>query len=333
MQKIYFFYRMIFTMAFVFIFLVLSSAFAQNLPQREFPKTDFTKTSISFDEILSGGPPRDGIPAIDRPEFVSVSDSGLELGQDEPLLSIKIGDFARAYPLRVLIWHEIVNDTIDGTPIAVTFCPLCNSAIIFERALGGRVLDFGTTGRLRNSDLLMYDRQTESWWQQVTGEAVIGELTGKKLKVIPARLESWRSFRKNNPNGMVLVPNDDSLRRYGQNPYSNYDESKTPFLYRDNLPVGIPALERVVSLEDREKAWSFSYLMKKKKVELDKNIVLTWEKGQNSALNAREITEGKDVGTVRAMQKIKGEWHDIPYFVEFAFAFHAFFPESPIVKP
>jgi hypothetical protein len=318
---------------FIFLFVLLYnfSALAQTHPTREFPKTDFDTSSIPFSEVFSGGVSRDAIPAIDNPRFVHHSDGDLDLGEEEPVLSLRVGGEARAYPLRILIWHEIVNDTLGGKKIAVTFCPLCNSAIIFDRSAGGKVLDFGTTGRLRNSDLLMYDRQTESWWQQVTGTALIGSLTGTKLKVIPSRLEAWKAFKKRNPEGAVLVPSNPNARPYGRNPYAEYDGSPRPFLYSGELPKNVPALERVLSLEDRKKAWSFSLLRKKKTIKLNDDIMIIWEKGQNSALDDSSIREGKDVGTAYAVKKIGGEWVDIPYFVEFAFAFHAFFPESPIL--
>lgn len=144
---------------------------------REGWKTDFSKSSVPFEEIISGGPPRDGIPSIDDPQFVKASDV-TDIDAREPVIQFGLGDDIRAYPLRALTWHEIANDTVDGTPVAVTYCPLCNAAIVFDRRVQGSVLEFGTTGKLRNSDLVMYDRQTESWWQQFTGDAIVGELTG-----------------------------------------------------------------------------------------------------------------------------------------------------------
>src|SRR6516225_9581281 len=134
----------------------------------EWPRTDFSKHSVPFAGIKSGGPPKDGIPAIDAPRFERLADgkatgSSAALGDTEPVIAVSIGEDARAYPLRVLIWHEIANDAVGGTPVVVTYCPLCNAALAFERVVDGRVLDFGTTGKLRNSDLVMYDRQTESW--------------------------------------------------------------------------------------------------------------------------------------------------------------------------
>ena len=127
----------------------------------EWPNTDFDQASISFEEIKDGGPPKDGIPPIDEPVFARVVE--VDLPDIEPVIGVIIDDVARAYPIRLLIWHEIVNDWIDNLPVAVTFCPLCNTGIVFDRRIAGDVLDFGTTGKLRNSDLVMYDRQTERW--------------------------------------------------------------------------------------------------------------------------------------------------------------------------
>ena len=122
-----------------------------------------------------------------------------------------------------------------GTPVTITYCPLCNSAIVFDRRVPPHVLDFGTTGKLRNSDLVMYDRQTESWWQQFTGEAIVGTLAGAELKLVPARLESFAQFKTRHPAGKVLIPNDPGLRDYGRNPYVGYDMAAAPFLYRGGL--------------------------------------------------------------------------------------------------
>ena len=143
---------------------------------------------------------------------------------------------ARAYPLRILLLHEIVNDVVGGRPVTITYCPLCNTAIVFDRELGGTIYDFGTTGKLRNSDLVMYDRQTETWWQQFTGEAIAGGLAGQKLRILPSRLQSITLFRSRFPNGEVLLPAYSNANAY-QNPYQGYDRSRTPFLYSGRLPA------------------------------------------------------------------------------------------------
>ena len=137
-------------------------------------KTNFCKHSVPFREIIMGGPPRDGIAPIDDPKFLDVADSPDYMKDDEPVISLEISGEAKAYPLGILIMHEIVNDGLGGVPVSVTYCPLCNTAIVFDRRVNGQVLDFGTSGFLRKSDLIMWDRQTESWWQQITGEAIVG---------------------------------------------------------------------------------------------------------------------------------------------------------------
>ena len=152
--------------------------------------TDFRKHIVPYVAILSGGPPKDGIPAIDHPAFIGVRAANSWLAPTEPVIALQIGRDARAYPVRVLVWHEIVNDTVGGVPVAVTYCPLCNTAIAFERRVHGRVLDFGTTGRLHYSNLVMYDRQTESWWQQATGQSIAGAFTGTQLTYRSAPLMS-----------------------------------------------------------------------------------------------------------------------------------------------
>jgi hypothetical protein len=145
-------------------------------------RTDFARHSVPLTSILPGGPPPDGIPPIDHPRYVSIAQAARFLAPSEPVIAVQLGGQARAYPLQILIWHEIVNDTLGGVPIAVTYCPLCNSAIVFDRWVVGRTLTFGTTGNLRDSDLVMWDRQTQSWWQQFSGQAMVGTLTGTQLK-------------------------------------------------------------------------------------------------------------------------------------------------------
>ena len=295
----------------------------------EWPNTDFSKASIPLDEILSGGPSRDGIPPIDDPQFLPVTEA-TSLADSEPVIGVVIGGEAKAYPLRILIWHEIANDIIAGVPVTVTFCPLCNAAMVFDRRVGDLVLDFGTTGMLRNSDLVMYDRQTESWWQQFLGEAIVGELTGTELKVLPSRLESWANFRKRAPGGLVLVPNSPNMRAYGRNPYAGYDSSARPFLYGGQMPPGVAPLSRVVSLGDRAQAWSLELVKRKGEIMLEDGIVIGWSPGQNSALGAATIAEGVDVGNILVRRKTEDGWEDVAYFVDFAFAFHAFHPDAPI---
>ena len=229
-------------------------------------ETDFSKHSVPYTEILSGGPGRDGIPPIDKPKFADVADPPEYMKGDEPVVSLEINGEARAYPLAILIWHEIVNDEVGGVPVTVTYCPLCNTAIVFDRRLHGRVLDFGTTGNLRMSDLIMWDRQTQSWWQQITGEAIVGELTGSRLTFIPAPLVSWDEFRQAYPDGEVLSRDTGYFRRYDGPPYLGYDDlfGRPYLLYTGDFDARVLPMERVVGLSvgDQDVAYPFLLLQR-----------------------------------------------------------------------
>lgn len=299
--------------------------FCLSAARNEF-STDFETTSIDLGEVMSGGPPKDGIPAVDNPVFAALSDV-TDIAPTEPVVGLTVNGEWKAYPLRILMYHEITNDWIGNVPVSVTFCPLCNAVVVFDRRVGDQVLDFGTTGRLRNSDLLMYDRQTETWWQQFLGEAIIGELTGTVLDILPSRLESFAEFQARAPEGaQVQVPEFPNMRNYGSNPYDGYDTLAFPFLYNGEVPDGIAPLDRVVSLKDKSEAWSLALLRERKELVAGDGTVLRWSPGQNSALDTYQIAEGRDVGTVTAQR----DGEDVPYFVDFAFAFHAFRPDSPI---
>ncbi|MBL4758329.1 MAG: DUF3179 domain-containing protein [Rhizobiales bacterium] len=297
-------------------------------------ETDFSRSSIDFSEILSGGPPKDGIPAIDDPQFVSAQ-SVTDLEPEEPVITLKIGDDARAYPLGILIWHEIVNDIVGGQPVTITYCPLCNSAMVFDRRVSGRVLDFGTTGKLRNSDLVMYDRQTQSWWQQFTGEAIVGTLTGVKLETIPVRLESFERFLQANPGGRVLVPNNPQMRRYGQNPYQGYDNQSRPngYFFQGELPDYINPMARVVAIKHNGQEMAVALEMVRRDGSVNfGDVTIRWIEGQNSALDASDISEGRDVGNIIVQVTGPDGPVDIVYDVTFAFVFHAFHPEYRILQ-
>jgi Protein of unknown function (DUF3179) len=213
-------------------------------------KTDFARRTVPLSEFERGGPGKDGIPAIDKPRSVSVDDVGF-LEPKEPVIEVVLNGEARAYPIQILVWHEIVNDSVGGMPLAVTFCPLCNTAIAFDRRVGGTTLDFGTTGHLRGSDLVMYDPQTESWWQQFGGRALVGALTGARLEQVPARVVAWREFERAHPDGMVLSRETGHSRRYRENPYTGYDDVDSPpfFATKNSDDKRLPPKERVVFIE------------------------------------------------------------------------------------
>lgn len=291
--------------------------------KNEWPETNFERTSVeNWVEILSGGPPKDGIPALDGPQFVSISKNH-GIGDREPVITVAIdGAHARAYPIRYLMWHEIVNDTAAGIPIAVTFCPLCNAGITFDRRIQGRVLSFGVSGKLRNSDMVMYDRESQSWWQQATGEGIVGDMTGVQLRSVPTWMESWSEFKSAHPTGQVMA--EPAFNRpYGGNPYVGYDSSPQPFLYSGEAPPhGIPALSRVVRVD--QFAWPLARLAEAGEVR-ENGFVLTWATGQASALDTDRIDQGRDVGSIR-VRDLKG--HDVAHDVMFAFAYHAFWPDG-----
>ena len=296
-------------------------------------KTDFTQYSVNLSEIKSGGPPKDGIPSIDNPEFEAIQEySGLD--PMEPVIGLEINGDARAYPLSVLMWHEIANDVVGGKAVAVTFCPLCNAAIVFDATIDGKQHDFGTTGRLRNSDLIMYDRQTESWWQQFSGEGIIGSYTGQKLRILPSRLESLENFKKRFPDGKVLVPNNPQFRAYGRNPYEGYDQLKRPWLYNGTLPEGIPAMARVVLVRrdtDKPIILSLARLRESGLQEIE-GYRFEWSPGQATALGNRVISKGRDVGNVIVNQVTNGTTTEVAYDVTFAFVAHAFHPDAEIIR-
>ena len=272
--------------------------------------TDFSRHTVDYAEILSGGPPKDGIPSVGDPRFVSVEEAGSWLEAQEPVIFLRLGDDARAYPLQILVWHEIVNDVVDGRPVLVTFCPLCNTAIAFERTVDGRVLDFGTTGRLRYSNLIMYDHQTETWWQQANGEAIAGELTGTRLGFLPAAIISWEDFQEAYPAGKVLSTETGTFRAYGQNPYVGYDDvSNTPFLYRGpETPGQLRPMTRVLAIERNGDVVAFSYgTLEQLRVVNEsvggEEVVVLWESGTSSALDSSGIAFGRDVGSANAFSR------------------------------
>ena len=272
-------------------------------------ETDFSKRSVPYNEIFSGGVPRDGIPPIDDPKFVSVEDADKWLEEKEPVIALEIDGDARAYPLQILTWHEIVNDTVAGVPVTATFCPLCNSAIVFDRRLDGVVYDFGVSGNLRNSDLIMWDRQTQSWWQQLTGEAIVGQLTGAQLAILPATIVAWQDFKGTYPRGQVLSRDTGHRRNYGSNPYVGYDEvGQSPFLFFGEPDDRLLATERVaaVTVGGDAAAFPFTFLEEERVVNYPlggEELAVFFKPGARSALDQHSIAESREVGATGIFQR------------------------------
>lgn len=270
-------------------------------------KTDFTRRTIAWEDVISGGPPKDGIPAIDEPTFEPVSAAAEWLSDRDPVIVFAEADDVRAYPLAILIWHEIVNDAVGGRPVAVTFCPLCNASIVFDREFSGQVLDFGTTGKLRNSDLIMYDRQTETWWQQFTGQGIVGQFAGEQLDFLTSQVISFADFSAEFPDGQVLARPGIS-RSYGANPYSGYDSTSRPFLFSGEVDARLATTERVagVVLPGFVKAYPFSVAAQAGVINDEAGglpLVILHKAGTASALDANAISEGRDVGSVAVFDR------------------------------
>ncbi len=187
--------------------------------------TDTSKASIPLDRILSGGPSKDGIPSINDPKFTSIADASSSISDDTFGLLLTVGETTRFYPFNILVWHEIVNDVVEGRPLAVTFCPLCGSAIAYDATLDGEPEIFGVSGKLFESNLLMYDKKTESLWSQSRGEAVVGERLGTKLEIYPAQMLSFADVKNTYPEAEILSDKTGHIRDYRGNPYGNYNEN------------------------------------------------------------------------------------------------------------
>jgi hypothetical protein len=276
-------------------------------------------TMVELDRILHGGPPPDGIPPIDDPVYESIEDASDWLEPNSPEMVVDVDDDVRAYPLAILTWHEIVNDEVGGVPLVITYCPLCNSALVFERTIDGpdgeEVLDFGTSGRLYRSNLVMYDRQHHNLWTQFEGEGIVGErFLGERLTRVPAWLFGFQELVDLHPDAQVLSRDTGYNRNYGTNPYTGYDqEDRTPFLFDGDLDERHPPMTRFVGLADDAAATAvlLELLEEERAVEVElggDTLVVLWAPGQSSALDTAAIDAGRDVGQTAAfIAEIDGE--------------------------
>ncbi len=278
----------------------------QSTPNEDVPSAlrdpnhpDHPEPLVEVSEIQGVVPP-DSIPALSDPAF----EPGAEvdwLAAVEPVLAMEINGDARAYPLRIMTWHELVNGTVGGVPVTVSYCPLCNSAVAYDRRVGERILDCGTSGALLNSSLVMYDRQTESLWSHYTGQAVVGHLAGAELDLIPVQAVSFERFLSTYPQGQVLSLDTGHSRRYGQNPYEFYDSNSRPFLFGGPFDDRLDPIARVVALRDGGEGAVIPYdvLAERRVVPFafaGRELVALYEPGTASALDSPVIAEGRDVG-------------------------------------
>lgn len=292
--------------------------------ERKIFVTDGVKHSVPLDEIISGGPPKDGIPPIDDPKFVSVKEAEEFIKVSEPGVAFTRGNTHRFYPYQILVWHEIVNDTVEGERILVTYCPLCLTGFVFDPLVKGERVEFGTSGKLWKSNLVMYDRKTESLWSQILGEAIVGEMTGAKLNILesdPVRFGEWK---KKFPEGQVLSRDTGAVRFYGSNPYGDYF---APLDFAINLAKArdtrLPPEAFVfgVVINDRPKA----YL-----VEAVKKRVEVIDEFQGIQILLRHE---KDLDVVRTYKRLPdGRLERINPFSAFWFSWSAAHPNSELYK-
>ena len=282
-----------------------------DVSMREWRTTNFRRYVGNPLDIKPGGPGKDGILPIYQPKFVSIADAETWdwMTPTHPVAVLALKGEARAYPLGILTMHEVVNDIVGGEPVLVTYCPLCYTSIGFKRTVDGKPLVFGTTGNLKNSNLLMWDDQTESWWQQATGEAIIGDMAGKRLEFLPVFTTSLAEFKEVYPSGKVLSRDSVSFEYrayYGLTPYIGYDAPNNhPFLYQGRVDQRLSPMERLMVVERGQAvmAFPFTYLAQQRVAQTTiegQPVVVFWEKGTLSALDKQEIEQSKDVGSAGA---------------------------------
>lgn len=285
--------------------------------------TDGVRHSVPLEEIISGGPPKDGIPSIDDPKFVFVEEAGKFLGDNEPGVAFSRGDTHRFYPYQILVWHEIVNDIVGGERILVTYCPLCLTGYVFDPVVKGERVEFGTSGKLWKSNLVMYDRKTESLWPQVLGEAVVGEVTGERLPVLPSDQMRYGDWKRKFPNGQILSRDTGAVRFYGSNPYGDYFK---PVDFALNLAgrkdARLPPEAFVFGIVSSGKSKAYYTEAVKNKGEIKdefggKKIVLRYE---------------KDLDVVRVYNIVNGEEERINPFSAFWFSWVSAHPETELLK-
>jgi len=266
---------------------------------------DTTKKIIKLDE-LTALLKKNAISPVNDPVFITNSAAKKTLFQGQPVIAVEISGQSKCYPLNVLSYHEIVNDTLGGMQITVAYCPLCNTASVFNRELKFNnkkyTLKFGTSGMLRMSNLVMWDEQTETWWQHITGEGIVGELAGTKLEALPAKIFSLGNYVKYFPDGVTLMPNDGP--NYEKNNYVKYDspDNTIPFLFSGKIDNRLLAMEYVIGVEkgDKQKVFPLSALRQAGVINSnigEENIVLFYTPDMVSNLDTKDIKQGRKIGS------------------------------------
>ncbi len=281
-------------------------------------ETEFRRWTVDPDEIVSGGPGRNGIPPIYQPHFIPILEAAtLEwMTGDHPVAVVEVNNDARAYPLGILTFHEVVNDIVGGQPVLVTYCPLCYTTLAFNRTVDGVELNFGTTGNVRTSNLIMWDDHTESWWQQADGQAIVGDAAGQRMEYIPAYTTSFREFARSYPEGRVLSPasgDPEFWPVYGGSQYFGYDAPNNPPSYFfGQVDERLSPKERILGVEigDEVVAFPFARLRQVQVVNTEiggEPVVIFWKPGTRSALDEESIAESHDPGSAAAFSRRHGD--------------------------
>lgn len=282
---------------------------------------DLSGSLIPQKEILHGGPPRDGIPSIDEPKFVNAKSAAF-LKDNDRILGIHYNGEARAYPIRILNWHEIVNDEINGKPFAVTYCPLCGTGMVFASIVNAQKLTFGVSGLLYNSDVLLYDRETESLWSQILSKGVSGDMKDQALTSIPASHTRWSDWKTKYPDTKVLSTDTGFKRNYSRSPYGDYDENDSIYFPLSSNSRRYHPKERVIGLQigDKFKAYPFKELGKLNETKLVETF------------NGKKITVNFDIEN-RDGSVLDSKGDPLPTVNGFWFAWYAFHPDTEIFQP
>jgi hypothetical protein len=278
---------------------------------------DLSRHNIPTEEIFSGGPPKDGIPAILEPRFVEASRATF-LKPGDAVIGIAAAGLAKAYPLRILNWHEVVNDDIGGTPIAVTYCPLTASAVVFDRHVLGKTLSFGVSGKLYQSNVLFYDHQTESLWSQLKEEAVAGASTGTVLQALPSVMTSWAGWRASHPGTLVLSPDTGYRRDYDRDPYVSYRASPELMFPVTPADPRLPLKEKVFGLRRGVAAKAYALAALAKTLRVD------------DQLGGEHIHIEYDAEAGRVSAATADDHKPLPGIVAYWFAWSAFHPDTGV---
>ena len=301
---------------FIALTLFLTSAFA--VTKNGFVLDD---ALIPDAQILQGGPPRDGIPAIHDPQFINAEQAHY-LKDDDRILGLEIAGQRKAYPIRILNWHEVVNDKSDGINFSVTYCPLCGTGVAFKGTEKSAGIQFGVSGLLYNSDVLLYDISTESLWSQILGKAISGERMGEELVKLPLQHTTWKAWRSEHPTSLVLSDNTGFSRDYARDPYDGYASSTTIYFpISEKVPENYHPKELIIGLElaGEFMAFPFVELNKHDKTSIQGQLgnqvyKLLWDKTNQSAVvydNAEKL---------------------LPVVQAFWFAWYSFHPQSEVFK-